>query len=112
MATDDQLAEVFGVSKNWILRFQTMLQDFDLEGVIQDWIRVYGLMYKIQEFRGNSHKNDELMADFRGIFRNYLNDPISEEPPSNDDIIWVFNQLCQEEGAPVFNPEGEDHSDG
>ena len=37
------------------------------------------------------------MADFRGIFRDYINDPISNEAPSVDDIFWVYNMLLSEE---------------
>ena len=111
MKTDDQITAELNVSKNWLMRFESNLHAYDQEGVVQDWIRVYGLMYDIQQFRGKTYKEDELMADFRGIFRKYLNNPVAEEPPTNDDIVWVFNQLCEEEGASLFNPVGEDHFD-
>ena len=112
MMTEEQIAFELEVSKNWLMRFESFLDQYDQEGIIDDWIRVFRLIYEIQQFRGLTYKSDELMADFRGIFRDYLHEPIGKEPPTNDDIIWVFNQLSMEEDLPLFNPVEEAHFGG
>lgn len=104
MKTEEQIASELEVSKNWLMRFESNLDMYDQEGIFDDYIRVFGLMYEIQQFRGMTHKSDELMADFRGIFRDFLHEPIGKEPPTNEDIIWVFNQLSEEMDLPVFIP--------
>jgi hypothetical protein len=104
MRTEEQISSDLDVSKNWLMRFDSNLNLYDEEGILDDWVRVFGLMYEIQQFRGMTYKNDELMADFRGIFRDYLHEPIGKEPPTNEDLVWVFNQLSQEQGFPLFIP--------
>jgi len=111
MRTEEQIASELEVSKNWLMKFESNLDKYDQEGILDEWVRVFGLMYEIQQFRGMTYKSDELMADFRGIFRDYLHEPIGKEPPMNDDIIWVFNQLSTEEDLPLFIPAREVHSD-
>ena len=104
MRTEEQIASELEVSKNWLMKFESNLDKYDQEGILDEWLRVFGLMYEIQQFRGMTYKSDELLADFRGIFRDYLHEPIGKEPPTNDDIIWVFNQLSEEMDLPVFIP--------
>lgn len=104
MRTEEQISSELEVSKNWLMRFDSNLDVYDEEGILDEWVRVFGLMYDIQQFRGMTYKNDELMADFRGIFRDYLHEPIGKEPPTNEDLVWVFNQLSQEQGFPLFTP--------
>jgi len=111
MRTEEQIASELEVSKNWLMRFESNLDTYDLEGVLSDWVRVFGLIYDIQQHRGMTYRDDELMADFRGIFRDYLHEPVGKEPPTNDDLIWVFNQLSEEMGLRLFIPAREVHSD-
>ena len=39
------------------------------------------------------------MMDFRGIFRDYVNDPVKVEAPTIADIDWVYGKLLEEEGS-------------
>ena len=97
MKTIEQIMEEMNLSRNWIIDLIKRIETYDQEGILQEWIDVVHSMYVIRMHRGKGHFDDELMADFRGIFRDYINDPISNEAPSVDDIFWVYNMLLSEE---------------
>ena len=97
MKTEGQVLEELKLSKSWLKTFLEKCKDFEEEGVLEDWIRVLDLMYQVRQHRGKNFQEDELMADFRGIFRAYVNDPIEKDSPSTEDIQWVYNKLLREE---------------
>lgn len=97
MRTEDQVIEELGLSKSWLTSFLEKCKKYEEEDVLEDWIRVLDLMYQVRNHRGMTFQEDELMADFRGIFRDFVNDPIEQEAPSTDDIQWVYNKLLREE---------------
>jgi hypothetical protein len=108
MRTEDQVIEELGLSKSWLNSFLEKCKKYEEEDVLEDWIRVLDLMYQVRTHRGLTHQKDELMADFRGIFRDYVNDPIEQEAPSTEDVQWVYNKLLREEHELKSRSEGEE----
>ena len=99
MMTEMQIAERTGNSNRKIEHFFTKLQQFDEEGVADDWIRVLTFLWDVQVERGGNHYEDNLMMDIRGLFKDYVTDPVNIEAPTNDDLHWVYNQLLSEENG-------------
>ena len=97
MKTVEQISEIMNISRTWILKLIKRMEIYDQEGVLQEWIDVIDAMYKIESHRGKGHFEDEIMAEFRGIFRNYVDNPLDTERPTVEDIFWVYNQLLAEE---------------
>ena len=97
MKTVEQISEIMGISKSWLLKLIDRMNNYDQDGILEDWITVIDTMYKVQTHRGKGHFDDELMAEFRGIFRNYVENPVMTEKPTVEDIVWVYNQLLSEE---------------
>lgn len=108
MRTEDQVIAELGLSKSWLTSFLEKCKKYEEEDVLEDWIRVLDLMYQVRNHRGLTHQEDELMADFRGIFRDYVNDPIEQEAPSTEDVQWVYNKLLREEHEFKSQSEGEE----
>jgi len=108
MKTENQIIDEFGMSKSWLTNFLEKCKIYEEEDVLEDWIRVLDLMYQVRTHRGFTHQEDELMADFRGIFRDYVNNPIEQEAPSTEDVQWVYNKLLREEHELKSRLEGEE----
>jgi len=108
MKTEGQVIDELGMSKSWLTTFLEKCKLFEEEDVLEDWIRVLDLMYQVRQHRGQTHQEDELMADFRGIFRDYVNDPIEQEAPSTEDVQWVYNKLLSEEHELRAQSESEE----
>ena len=103
MNTPEQISEYMGISLSWVRNFLDLTQRYDDSGVLEDYLRVYEFLFVFEQYRGAHHHEDELMADLRGIFKEYISEPEESEPPSNDDLVWVFNQLAAEFGEPLFD---------
>ena len=97
MKTESQVVEELGLSKSWLTIFLDKCKIYEGEDVLHEWISVLDLMYQVRQHRGKTYREDELMADFRGIFREYVNNPIDHEPPTTGDVQWVYNKLIREE---------------
>ena len=61
------------------------------------WLNVLIFLWNAQVERGSDHFGDDLMMDLRGIFKDFVKDPIHVEPPTDADLHWVYNQLLSEE---------------
>lgn len=96
MLTESQISERTGYSERIVSRFLKNLIRYDQHGVANDWIRVQSFLWDAQTERGGDHLSDEIMMDLRGIFRDYLEDPINIEAPTDEDLHWVFDQLKSE----------------
>jgi len=97
MKTIEQIMEIMDLSKTWTLQLIKRMEIYDQENVLEDWVDVIDSMYKVEQHREKGHFEDEIMAEFRGIFRNYVDNPVETEKPSVDDVYWVYNQLLAEE---------------
>lgn len=97
MMTISQISHSMGVREARIEKFLSKLEEYDEEGIVNEWLAVMKRLWEIQCHRGSTHKEDELMMDFRGIFRDYVKDPINVERPTIADINWVYKQLIEEE---------------
>ncbi len=96
MLTERQISERTGYSERIVSRFLKNLVRYDQHGVSNDWVRVQSFLWDAQAERGGDHLSDEIMMDLRGIFRDYLEDPINIEAPTDEDLHWVFDQLKSE----------------
>lgn len=103
MNTPEQISEYMGVSLFWVKKFLELVQRYDSSGVLEDYLRVYEFLFVFEQYRGANHHNDEIMAELRGIFREYITNPEETEPPTNDDLVWIFNQLATELSEPLFD---------
>ena len=73
------------------------LEEYFLEGVLDDWLRVTAGLLSIQNERGADHRKDEVMMQMRIVFVDYVRDPINtEEVPSDDDITGIYQELLLE----------------
>ena len=97
MMTYLQISEQTGHSEKMIEKFFEKLVQYDRDDVANDWVRVLSFLWRVQVERGGDHFQDELMMDIRGIFKDYVNDPVNVEPPTDGDLHWVYNQLLSEE---------------
>ena len=95
--TVGQISSKTGVSERKLTRFLSKMEEYDDHGVAYQWLGVMGQLWRIQQHRGRTHWEDDLMMDIRGIFLDYEKDPINEEPPSVEDVNWVYSQLLSEE---------------
>ena len=95
--TVSQISQETGVSERRLARFLSKMEDYDEHGVAYQWLAVMEQLWKIQEHRGRTHREDDLMMDLRGIFLDYEKDPVNEEEPSIEDVNWVYSQLLSEE---------------
>ena len=105
MLTESQISERTGYSERIVSRFLKNLIRYDQHGVANDWIRVQSFLWDAQAERGGDHLSDEIMMDLRGIFRDYLEDPINIEAPTDEDLHWVFDQLKSESVEDEEYPE-------
>jgi hypothetical protein len=106
MMTVSQISQLMGVRETRIESFLSKLEDYDEKDIVYEWLAVMKRLWRIQCRRGSTHKKDELMMDFRGIFRDYVMDPVNTEPPTIQDIDWVYQQLLEEENQEEeFAPE-------
>ena len=48
------------------------MEKYDISGVLEDFLRVYEHLFVFEQYRGAHHHEDELMADLRGIFKEYI----------------------------------------
>ena len=103
MNTPEQISEYMGLSLFWVKKFLELVQRYDSSGVLEDYLRVYEFLFVFEQYRGANHHNDEIMAELRGIFREYITNPEGTEPPTNEDLVWVFNQLATELNEPLFD---------
>tara|TARA_Y100000748_G_scaffold290729_1_gene277623 strand:+ start:60 stop:1133 length:1074 start_codon:yes stop_codon:yes gene_type:complete len=101
----DQISEETGVGKGKLASFIEDLQEYDEYDVVERWLGVLQRLWVIQCHRGKDHLEDELMMDFRGIFKDYVNDPVNTEAPTLDDVDWVYSQLLSEERQEDVYPE-------
>ena len=92
MKTVEQISEIMGISKSWLLKLIDRMNNYDQDGILDEWITVIDTMYKVQTHRGKGHFDDELMAEFRGIFKHYVENPVMTEKPTVEDIVWVYNR--------------------
>ena len=85
---------------------QPLAVAFDCDGVLADngssWQAIHDAFetenkQMLAKFIAREIDDDELMAEFRGIFRNYVENPVMTEKPTVEDIVWVYNQLLSEE---------------
>jgi hypothetical protein len=97
MKTIGQISEIMNLSKAWIINLINKIEIYDGEGILHDWINVVDSIYRVEQNRGKNHFEDELMAEFRGIFRDYIENPLETETPTTDDIFWIYSQLLLEE---------------
>ena len=97
MKTEKQIAEITGNSLRMISSFFEKLRKYDQEGVADEWLNVLIFLWNAQVERGSDHFGDDLMMDLRGIFKDFVKDPIHVEPPTDADLHWVYNQLLSEE---------------
>ena len=103
MKTSEQISEYMGLSLRWVKNFIELVEKYDTSGVLENFLRVYEHLFVFEQYRGANHHEDELMADLRGIFKEYISNPEETEPPTNDDLVWVFNQLATELNQPLFD---------
>lgn len=103
MKTPEQIAEYMGISLRWVTNFIELVEQYDISGVLEDYLRVYEHLFVFEQYRGAHHHEDEFMADLRGIFKEYISNPEGTEPPTNEDLVWVFNQLATELNEPLFD---------
>ena len=97
MMTLEQISEALSVSERRIERFLSDLAEYDDHGVSDRWLAVMKRLWRVQCHWGYTHKEDDLMMDLRGIFRDYIMDPVNVEPPTIDDVDWVYQQLVSEQ---------------
>ena len=97
MMTLDQISEKLDIPINRIRNFIQKIEKLDQYGIANEWLRVITKLWEIQNHRGHTHLEDELMMDLRLIFENYIKDPINNETPLIDDVSWVYSQLLLEE---------------
>ena len=97
MMTLEQISKDMTVSERRIERFLSDLAEYDDHGVSDRWLAVMKRLWRVQCHWGHTHKEDELMMDFRGIFRDYIMDPVNVEAPTIDDVDWVYQQLVSEQ---------------
>ena len=93
----DVISVEMGASKKRIEDFLLKMEKYEEEGIGEEWIEVMKNLWKYQCIRGKTHKEDELMMEFRTIFQDYMNDPVNIEPPTGEDMKWVYQQLLAEE---------------
>jgi hypothetical protein len=79
------------VSVNAVIKWVPIMCDYFENDVLEEWFEVTEILLAIEE--NNTSATKESMTIFRGTFEDYIKDPISNEPPSKEDIFWVFNQL-------------------
>ena len=80
-----------GVSVNAVIKWVSIMCDYFENNVLEEWFEVTEILMAIE--KNNTSVNKRLMIVFRGTFEEYIKDPIHNEPPSKEDIFWVFNQL-------------------
>ena len=103
--TINQISEKMGVPKNRIKNFISKFSEYEVEGVGIQWSNVLKHLWNIQTHRGKNHHEDEVMMELRGIFRDFVNDPVNTEAPTIEDIDWVYGKLLEEEQSEDFGPE-------
>ena len=94
-----QVSDKMNINENKLSNFISKISTYEEEGVAEQWLGVLKRLWEIQNHRGEDHTNDELMMDFRGIFRDYVQDPVNVEAPTVGDIDWVYGKLLEEEGS-------------
>ena len=94
-----QVSDKMNINENKLRNFISKISTYEEEGVAEQWLGVLKRLWEIQNHRGEDHTNDELMMDFRGIFRDYVKDPVNVEAPTISDIDWVYGKLLEEEGT-------------
>tara|TARA_B100000676_G_C17932557_1_gene761745 strand:+ start:82 stop:1119 length:1038 start_codon:yes stop_codon:yes gene_type:complete len=97
--TVKQVSEKMKIREKKLHNFISKISRYEDEGVAEQWLSVLKRLWDIQNHRGKDHIDDELMMDFRGIFRDYVNDPVEVEAPTIGDIDWVYGKLLEEEGS-------------
>ncbi len=93
----DEISVEMGVSKKRIEDFLLKMEKYAEGGIVEEWIEVMKNLWKYQCLRGKTHKEDELMMEFRTIFGEYMEDPVNIEAPTVEEIEWVYRQLLEEE---------------
>ena len=102
MKTPEQISEYMGISLRWVNNFLSLWKSTIFQGCLKTFF-VYEHLFVFEQYRGAHHHEDELMADLRGIFKEYISNPEENEPPTNEDMVWVFNQLATELNEPLFD---------
>tara|TARA_Y100000746_G_scaffold137664_1_gene117913 strand:+ start:3589 stop:4851 length:1263 start_codon:yes stop_codon:yes gene_type:complete len=97
--TVKQVSEKMKIREKKLHNFISKLSLYEDDGVAEQWSGVLKRLWDIQTHRGKTHTDDELMMELRGIFRDYVNDPVNVEAPTISDIDWVYGKLLEEEGT-------------
>ncbi len=97
--TVKQVSEKMKIREKKLHNFISKLSLYEDDGVAEQWSGVLKRLWDIQTHRGKTHTDDELMMELRGIFRDYVNDPVHVEAPTISDIDWVYGKLLEEDGA-------------
>lgn len=84
------------LSYNKLNKINSMLEEYWVEGNLENWLRVTEKLLGIQIQRGSDHKSDRLMLELRQIFVEYVRDPENHDPPSNEDIEWIYQELLKD----------------
>ena len=100
-------SEELDISYNKISQIDRKLNHYFEEGALDDWLRVTEILGSIQRQRRRNlgilleatfdHRHDRLLMELRQIFVEYVRDPVNNEPPTNEEINWVYQELVYEE---------------
>ena len=94
--TQTAAARETGLSTSKLHKINSMLEEYYVEGFLDDWLRVTEKLLEIQIQRGSDHKSDRLMLELRQVFVEYVRDPENHDPPTNDDIEWIYQELLKD----------------
>ena len=91
-----EAARETNISYNKLNKINSMLEEYWVEGYLEDWLRVIEKLLQIQIQRGSDHKSDRLMLELRQFFVEYVRDPENHDPPTNEDIEWIYQELLKD----------------